>query len=184
MKIAVVLVTSLDGKITRESEGPSHWASPEDQSHYFSLIKESALVVMGRRTYESAKSFIQRRLTPQTLRIVLTTSPEQFQSDQVSGQIEFSNESAEQLVTRLEHKGYTEMVVVGGSHVNSLFLNAGLVTDIWMTVEPYIFGAGINMLAQSLTAKAQMKLENVKKLNEQGTLLLHYSVRFESNEIA
>jgi dihydrofolate reductase len=66
-----------------------------------------------------------------------------------------------------------ELALGGGASVYGQFLNAGLVTDVYLTVEPFLFGGGVP-LAQGFDRVA-LKLESVKQLNSQ-TILLHYSV--------
>jgi riboflavin biosynthesis pyrimidine reductase len=55
-----------------------------------------------------------------------------------------------------------------------LFLAAGLVDEIWLTVEPLLFGGGTPLLA----ARVDVRLELLasEKLNAAGTLLLRYRV--------
>lgn len=70
MKIILAIVTSVDGKSTKDRDPPFMWASKEDQIHLSSLINSQKLIVMGKNTYLSAKKVI--KLTPNTLRIVVT----------------------------------------------------------------------------------------------------------------
>jgi dihydrofolate reductase len=95
---------------------------------------------VGHKTYESAKSVI--KLTPKTLRIVLTNKPKKFTNEVVVGQLEFSSERVEELVARLSQKRYREVLVVGGGEVKAVFLKAGLINDIFLTIEPLLFGQG------------------------------------------
>jgi riboflavin biosynthesis pyrimidine reductase len=55
-----------------------------------------------------------------------------------------------------------------------LFFAAGLVDEIWLTVEPILFGGGTPLLV----ARVDVRLELLasEKLNAAGTLLLRYRV--------
>lgn len=174
MKITLVSVQSLDGKMTRGSDPHvHHWSSDEDFKQFTAMRDAHNLIVMGRKTYEAIHSTMRPR--PGTLRIVLTSKPEQFAEDVVLGALEFTNESADALIARLEAAGYTEILLAGGGLANAAFLQAGLVTDLYVTIEPYLFGQGAEMVgAQAMDMR--LKLESATQLNERGTLLLHYTV--------
>ena len=63
----------------------------------------------------------------------------------------------------------------GGSQTNTLFLEAGLVDEIWLTIEPVIFGSGIDLFTHALDLKA--KLVHYETLNDTGSVHLRYSLR-------
>ncbi|HSX07605.1 MAG TPA: dihydrofolate reductase family protein [Candidatus Saccharimonadales bacterium] len=173
MKITLVSVQSLDGKMTRgDDPHVHHWSSDEDFKQFTAMRDAHNLIVMGRRTYEAIRSTMHPR--PGTLRVVLTSSPAQFAGESVPGSLEFTGESADALVARLENAGYSEMLLAGGGLANAAFLQAGLVTDLYVTIEPYLFGQGAEMVgAQAMDVR--LKLESATQLNERGSLLLHYT---------
>lgn len=167
------MVVSLDGKSTKGKLKNQQWASKEDQNHFQSLIASSNLIVMGRKTHEAAKPII--RLQKEKLRIVLTQDPERFKTSTVTGQLEFSSESPALLLKRVEKAGYKKLLLVGGSNINTLFFKAKLVDEIWLTVEPKIFGLG-NGMVDNIKIDVRLQLESIEKLNKNGTLLLKYKV--------
>ncbi len=67
----------------------------------------------------------------------------------------------------------TEIAICGGSSIYSMFLEAGAVTDVYLTIEPLIFGRGVKLF--EAPSKAELKLQSVNKLND-STVLLHYKV--------
>jgi dihydrofolate reductase len=75
----------------------------------------------------------------------------------------------------MEIKGYREMLLVGGSAISSLFFQQNIIDEVWITLEPYIFGRGKNLVQES-NLDLTLKLINITKLNKKGTLLLKYSV--------
>lgn len=174
MKAIMVAVSSLNGKLTKNEETDIYkWASKEDAKLFFSLIKRHNLIVMGRETYEAARPII--KLSPKKLRIVLTRNPERFKRLEVKGQLEFTNESPTQLIKRMETKGYKTMLLVGGSVISSLFFKENKIDEVWITLEPYIFGRGKNMV-EEIDLDIPLKLISFTELNKKGTLLLKYSV--------
>lgn len=171
MKITIITVCSVDGKSTKGNKGPKYWASKEDREYFLKTSRSNNLIVMGSKTF----SHVTVKPYPNRLKIVLTRNPKKYSKYSVPGQLEFINDSPLQLVKKLEKKGYGEMLLIGGSTVNTEFLKQNLVTDLWLTVEPLIFGKGKGLVGdESLNTK--LKLQSFEKLNEQGTLLLKYSL--------
>ncbi len=177
MNITLIMVETADGKTTKWQENAIHgWSSEEDRNHFHDLIASHTLLVMGSKTYDSVKK--QVHLSPHILRIVLTRTPDRYGKDAKDGQLEFSDESPVQLVTRMEALGYTRMLLAGGSEINRAFLEDRLITDCLITIEPRFFGSGKSILAPVKTDTA-LTLTEVKRLNAQGTLLLRYTVSYE-----
>ncbi len=165
-------VISINGKITQgDSPNVHEWTSPEDTAQFKQIIAEHDVIVMGRKTYDA----VRPQPTVDTLRVVLTRYPEQFASESSPGALEFMNTTPTDLVNRLTSDGHTNLLLVGGSEINSAFLEHGLVDELILTVEPWLFGSGINLLSESSQGIA-CKLLSVSQLNEHGTLLLRYSV--------
>ena len=73
-------------------------------------------------------------------------------------------------------KGYKKLLLPGGTNTNTSFLIAGLVDEILLTVEPKIFGLGKQLFLEK-SLEASLELLSFKKLNKQGTLLLHYQIK-------
>lgn len=174
MKIAMVSVSSLNGKITKGQDFNVYsWTSKEDSEFFFSSIARNNLIVMGSKTYEAARKIIKHKKNK--LRIVLTRNPNKYLGQIIKGILEFTNESPLELVRRLEDRGYKKMLVVGGGTINSLFLKSKLVNEIYLTIEPKIFGTGKSLIKEE-NLDASLKLISFKKLNKQGTLLLKYKI--------
>ncbi len=167
------MVTSVNGKSTKDIDPPFLWASKEDQIHLYKLINQQKLIVMGKNTYFAAKKVI--KLAPGILRIVITDNPGKFRGERVSGQLEFSNETPKQLVNRLKNLGYKQILLLGGSKLNKSFLEEKSIDELWLTIEPLIFGSGLGLVDKGFP-DTHLKLISVEKLNKQGTLLLKYKV--------
>ena len=67
------------------------------------------------------------------------------------------------------------MLVVGGPHVATLFLKEQLIDELWLTLEPKIFGTGGNF-ATDVNLDIDLHLLHFEKVNEQGTLIIKYKV--------
>lgn len=177
MNVILVMVESLDGKTTKWDEFHVHgWSSREDQEHLIHLKSAHNLIVMGRKTYDNVKNSIL--LSPQIRRVVMTKRPEDYSTEEVRGQLEFTDESPIKLVSRLESLGYTTMLLLGGSEINQAFLIRKLITECMITVEPKFFGNGKSIFEKT-NVDISLALVNIKQLNKQGTVLLHYTVSYD-----
>ena len=89
------------------------------------------------------------------------------------GGVEFLNPNDVDLASILS--GYKEVAIVGGSRVYQAMLDHGFLDDLYLTIEPLIFGRGKPMFDAGKQTH-RMKLVSVKKLNSSGSILLHYRV--------
>ncbi len=173
MKVILAIAASLDGKSTKGYKPPKLWASKEDQLYFQSLIDKNNLIVMGKNTFAVSKDSI--KLTRGKLRIVMARNVAEFKDLAIPNQLEFSSEQPKQLVKRLTKLGYKQLLLVSGSKLNTAFLKDELISELWITLEPNIFGLGTG-LVDSEKLDIKLRLLSSKKLNPQGTLLLKYQI--------
>lgn len=174
MHITLAMVMSTDGKITKWFNPHIHeWTSKEDQEHFAKLIERNELIIMGRKTYDVAKKMVKH--IPGKLRIIITSKPNDFANEAIPDQLEYTNESPVQLVSRLEKKGYSHALLVGGSEINALFLKENLIDELILTIEPILLGKG-NAIMSEIELVNNLQLLSVEKINEKGTLLLRYAI--------
>jgi riboflavin biosynthesis pyrimidine reductase len=173
MRIRLLAVQSLDGFITRHSVPGSAFASAGDQAHYQRTLAGCDCSIMGAATYRVSRELIRRNPGRTQLRIVLTRTPARFAADAVPGVLEFSAAAPAALAAALRQRGCRECALLGGSRINSLFLAADLVDELWVTIEPRLFGGGVPLLAQQ-TDQA-LRLLATEPLGG-GTLLVTYGL--------
>ncbi len=168
MKVILMAAVTIDGKIARDEAHFVNWSSHEDKKMFFSTSKRAGVIILGHNTYKTLPAPL-----PGRLHIVLTTDP----SDKVSrpGEIEFTNQSPEDIINGLVARGYTEAVLTGGAQINALFLKSNMVDEIWLTVEPFIFGVGLDLF-RGVQFDHRVRLLEVRQLNEGGSVLLRYGV--------
>lgn len=172
MKIILVFVSTLDGKVTKWGYPfVRSWSSIEDQKYFTGILEKARLVIIGSHTYNADP------LKPSSKRllVVMTRRPSDYRSTEVPGRVEFTDESPAQLASRFEKEGYEQMIVVGGPHVATSFLKENLVDELWLTIEPKIFGAGGNIVIEEML-EIELKLISCEKVNERGTLITKYAV--------
>lgn len=150
MKITLAMVISLDGRSTKGDGSPNLWASVEDQGFFHQLKHQIGTIIVGRKTYEAAG----RPGGDGIRRIVM------------------SRETGFDLPNDVE-----QALLVGGSELNAEFFRRKLINDMYVTIEPKIFGEGLP-LAQPFGFDVHLQLLTLKQLNPMGTLLLHYHVNY------
>lgn len=166
-----VAVTTLDGKIAKNKSHNVDWSSAEDKQHLDEMINQSDVVIVGHNTYEVAKSI----LTPEKLAtrnyIILTHSVETTE-EREKGRL-FVNPQNVDLRKLTEDLGYQQVAILGGGKIYSLMIEKDCTDEIYLTIEPIIFGTGINLIDDA-DLNTKFKLLDIKKLNQNGTVLLHY----------
>ncbi len=163
---------SLNGYITNGSDSDvTKWTSPEDKAHFKVAKSESRLIVMGKNTYLAMRKSMV--MDDKTLRVVLVNELSEFLHENVDGKLEFSNLKPQELIEWLSDLGYDNMLLAGGSYVYSSFLDAGLINELQITIEPVVFESGTPLFS-NLESIQNLKLKNSKQLNPTGTLLLSY----------
>jgi dihydrofolate reductase len=171
MRLTLIAAQSLDGFITRHDSPGSGFASAEDQAFLRSALRGFDCCIMGGETYRTAREAIRVSLMPERLRIVLTRTPGHFDDDSVPGKLEFTSASPAQLVADLRQRGLQRCAILGGAQIHSLFLEAGLVDELWLTIEPMLFGGGTPLIARRASTKLTLLAsENLAP----STLLLKY----------
>jgi dihydrofolate reductase len=174
MHVTLLTAQSLDGFITRHDTPGSGFASPEDQKHFHAALASFDCSVMGSATYRGSRDLICTQPMAKRLRVVLTRTPADYAAQAQPGSLEFTNDAPGKLLAGLHSRGFKRCGLLGGAQVHGLFLAAGLVDELWLTVEPMLFGGGTPLLA----ARVDVRLELLasEKLNAAGTLLLRYRV--------
>jgi dihydrofolate reductase len=169
VKIILLAVVTIDGKLARNERHFVDWSSPEDKKLFFSTTRKAGVLIVGHNTFKTFPSPL-----PGRLHVVLTRDT----SDKVDvpGVVEYTDRSPQEIVADLEGRGYSEAVMAGGSGANALFIEAGLVDEIWLTIEPLIFGTGIDLF-KGAEFDLRTSLISVEQLNERGTVHLKYLVK-------
>jgi dihydrofolate reductase len=172
-RLTLVAVQSLDGCITRGDTPGVGFASKVDQDWFQSILSEFDSAIMGRKTYEAARTRILDSLgsDPQRLRIVNTRNPGAWTGDHRAGVLEFTDQTPPAIMDALVARGKRHTVLLGGATLNRIFLEADLVDRLWLTLEPVVFGEGRRLIDGPL--EARFELEKTEQLGP-SVLLLQY----------
>lgn len=165
MKIVLVMVATADGIITKRVDQNVDWSSKEDKKVFVEETKKLGTIIMGSTTYR----VIGRHL-PGRLNVVLTLNPSKFADKVIPGELEFMSGTPRDIVDALEKRGVTSAALIGGPTTNAAFLKAGLVNELLLSIEPRLFGTGIN-LSEGQELDIPMKLLEQRLLTPDVVLL-------------
>lgn len=117
------------------------WVSPADKQFFRTIVGEAGVAVMGKNTYNTFLEKFGKGLP--YARNVVYAFPEE---GELSG-AEITQEAPAELVTRLSNDpdpNIKAIAVIGGSHMYTQFMQAGVVDIFYITVHQNIqFGSGI-----------------------------------------
>lgn len=166
MKVVLYMAMSTDGYIAKKNDETS-WSKEEWQS-FSQFVKEAGNLVVGRKTFEIMKSGgeFKKIGNPE---VVVVSSKRIVESSKVEGA-----KSPEEAVGKLRVKGFSTIVVGGGSKLNASFMKAGLIDEIYLDIEPQIFGKGKPLFSEE-EFECRLKLLGTKMLSKD-TIQSHYKV--------
>jgi dihydrofolate reductase len=167
IKYSAFVVCSIDGRISENSKSGTNWASKEDWKHFQKSLSKMDAVLTGHNTYTVAETSLKKRNT-----IVLTSK---VSTPTSAGSVVFFNPEKHNIKKFLQSKNYKHIGVIGGSQVYDFCLKNKMIDEIFVTIEPDIFTAGVPMFSGNKFSKYPFILHSVKKLNKKGSLLLQYT---------
>jgi dihydrofolate reductase len=165
MNVWLIAAISADGKIAQAAGQSSlDWTSKEDLRFFVEKTKEAGTVIMGRTTFDTIGKPLKGR------RVIVMS-----RESRVSGLdgVEYSTLEPRDLLDELERQSTQTVAIAGGSSIYSQFLRDGLVTDVFLTIEPHLFGHGVPLA--SGFDRVNLRLVDVTRLGDQA-VLLHFKL--------
>ncbi len=166
MRVFIIASLTADGFIGLNANHLSTtWTSSEDTKFFVKMSKQAGIVVMGSRTFATLN-----RALPGRRLIIYTPQPDDINIEGV----ETTRENPIALVKRLAKEGASAIAIAGGASIYAMFMASGVVDELYLTIEPIIFGHGISLFNKDLPV-TKLTLLDQQQLNP-NTLLLHYLV--------
>ena len=165
IKTILLMAQTLDGKIARHSDHFPDWTGRADKRLFVEITKAAGALVMGSKTFDTIGKPLAGRKN-----IVMTRNPRRVST---WDNLVYTHQPPQDLLAALEAEGYQEVVLAGGTRINSLFLRAGLIDELIVTITPMIFGTGIALFEEGL--EVDLVLKDLKQLDE-ARVCLHYRV--------
>jgi dihydrofolate reductase len=163
INVTMMMAMTVDGKIAKDKTQFADWTSREDKKLFVETSLAHGVIMMGENTFNTFPAPLKNRLN-----VVFS----EIEHEEKEG-VKWVKGEPEKVLIELEQLGYKSALLGGGSYLNSFFLEKKLISEIILTVEPKIFGAGLSLFNRDLDAN--LKLLEIKKLNED-TLMLRYQV--------
>ena len=150
IKTFIIVAETLDGFIAKNSTHAADWTSKEDKRRFVEITKRAKVMVMGLNTYQTFPSRLKDRLH------IVYSPDDNASKNNIEGVVEYTKESPADLIKSLETRGFTEVAICGGSTIYTMFIKSGLVDTIYLTIEPVLFGTGMNIFKESLDIKLEL----------------------------
>ena len=147
LKVTCLMALTLDGRIAKDSDHFPDWTEKADKKLFVQVTKRCGVMIMGSKTYDTIGNPLPGRKN-----IVLTRDKERVSNFE---NLIFTDKTPDQLLKNLKQEGYTEVALIGGTQINSLFAKAGLIDELELTITPVIFGEGLSLF----TPEVNMDLE-------------------------
>ncbi len=178
MKLVLYMAVSIDGIAALDkNRGIEEYGSKEDHDFFIGESKKCDAVIMGKNTALGCK-------ISGVPNIVLTHSAPRdlgLANDSGDGRVYLCG-PAEEVYKKVAEMGFKKVALLGGPATNLNFLRAGLVDEIFLTVEPVTIGRGIHFLNEPLVTN--WTLADTQVLNKRGTIVLHYVASLGRGETA
>ena len=152
-QIRIYIAQSLDGYIARPGGG-IEWLRPFDSVDYGyeKFVAEIGTVVMGRASYEMARSFGEWPYADMRS-LVITSRP----LDDAPPTVARVGADIPRLATALRGAGGKDIWIMGGAQTINAFLTAEAVDRIDLFTVPVLLGGGIRLFADN-RPETQLKL--------------------------
>lgn len=133
----LIAAITADGFIAKNSDHLASWTSREDKKFFVEKTKEAGVVIMGLNTYKT----IGKPL-PDRLNIVYSRTEKDLEG------VEITEDEPSKLLNNLAGRGFKEVAITGGAQIYTMFMEAGLIDKVYLTVEPILFGYGMKLFTK------------------------------------
>ncbi|MBI2613716.1 MAG: dihydrofolate reductase family protein [Candidatus Levybacteria bacterium] len=155
-----------NGYIAKENDDTS-WISKVEWDSYSSIVRKAGNLIIGHRTYgilTKQPEFVEFK----KIKIIIV-SHKNFKTLNSNHIIAKTTKEALRLL-----KGFENIIVAGGGTLNTSFIAGNLVDEIYLDIEPIVFGKGIRLFGKA-DFETKLKLLDIKKLSD-NEVQLHYQV--------
>ncbi len=172
-KIKLYIASSLDSFIAGEN-GSIDWLFSDADYGYTEFYNSIDTIFVGRKTYEQSLTFEEYPYKGKKV-YVFTHNAERLK-DKKASDVEYIDKDVPAFVRRFIQQpvSNSDIWLLGGGEIVSLFLNADLVDEIILSIHPIILGKGIPLFNE---IEKVVKLRLVKSIPfESGLVQLHYTI--------
>jgi len=165
IKTILLMAQTLDGKIARHADHFPDWTGRADKQLFVRETRRTGILIMGSKTFDT----IGRPL-PGRRNVVMTRDPKRISQWE---NLVYTSLAPVDILKDLEQEGFERVILAGGARINTLFAQAGLVDEILVTITPMVFGEGIAIFEDGISA--DLALIRSTQIDAQ-RVCLHYRV--------
>lgn len=160
MKVTLLMAITVNGFIAG-TDDDTDWV--KDIEALNKKIKEFGIVLLGKRTYDECMKY---NAFPYEggLNLVMTHDTELLQ--QSSEKVLFTDKSPETVIKMAEEKGFKELLLIGGGHLNGSFMKDRLIDEVILDIHPLIKSTGIKLF-ESEFSDIELELVKHEQMNDQ-----------------
>lgn len=153
------MTMSINGKITKDQDD-TDWVGDADVERMDNLMRECGVMMMGLRTFERFEGDYPN---DEALLVVLTCQPKYLKTEIEN--VIFTDDTPMEVLGMLAKKGYSQVMLAGGSKLGTSMLRDDLIDEIRLMVNPLVIGHG-KPLFGDINLVRQFKLRSVHELEE------------------
>lgn len=169
MKVILYMAITINGFIAKENDDTS-FVSEIEWDNFRNMIKSTGNMIIGSRTYEIMRDGEEFK-NLENIRVLVVSENANFKTIADNHSITKSPKDA---LAILEKEVFDKALVAGGGTLNASFMAENLIDEIYLDVEPVVFGKGIRLFRED-DFEAKLKLLETKKLSD-NEIQLHYQV--------
>ena len=172
MKTILYMAITANGYIAKENDDTS-WVSEVEWAGFSGMIKKYGNMIIGKRTYEAmVKNDEFNKSNLNKIKTVVLTNDSSLKIENPN--FIFTVKSPQDALNILKEQGFETIMVCGGGGANSSFIKENLIDEIYLDIEPIIFGRGIKVFAE-IDFESKLKLLETKRISD-NEIQLHYKV--------
>lgn len=171
MEVILDMAISLNGMVARKN-GSEDWLPYEGWVEFIEEASRYDNIVMGRETYDKVTALYEDHGFDDvsvSQKIIITRN-----RDFIATEGYVVVHSPQEAIDYLRNKGFNKLYLIGGGLLNAEFMKQNLISDIQLTVNPYVLGEGRSFIAVG-DFEAGLTLVSSKNLSN-GRMRLVYKV--------
>lgn len=171
MKVTLFMAISLNSIIARENN-EEDFLSHDNWLTFVELANKAGCMIWGRRTHEVVRTWEGQYWNEiKHIKKVIVSSGSDLKLEEGCT----AANSPQEALQKLSKDGFDNVILSGGSRLNSSFAKAGLIDEVIINIEPVIIGKGITLFYPD-EFNLNLELLNTKTL-ENRIAQLHYRVK-------
>jgi dihydrofolate reductase len=160
------MAMTADGITAKNSLEFVNWTESDDKKLFVDVTKNSGVVIMGRNTFKTIGKPLKNRKNI----VYSRTQKGDFPDDDLY----YTDMDPELLLKKLKRDNFKEVVLIGGSEINTIFAKNNLIDELMLTVSPVFFGQGLTMFTEKLDL--DLKLIEFNKVGN-NSIFIRYEIK-------